>query len=176
MSESTSRSSRMADTSEEGGVRGMMNRKPWLPLGIVGGALAVVLFLSFRPVPKQGAFYTIDDGKTTFQAAPQIPPFEYEGKEAVQAMMVSCDGGNTTYVGYLIKYTPEGKKHQEEIAKRGGGSSGPPQGLMVKRPGDPEWVEKSMPRGPGAAAAKDYDAIINLKCPDGKSAMFITAK
>ena len=68
-----------------------------------------------------------------FAQTVRVPPFELDGKQAVGVMVYSCDEGKTRFVGYLYRYTPEGKARVEEMIKQH--RAGPPVGLEVKRPG-----------------------------------------
>ncbi len=40
-------------------------------------------------------------------SAKNLPPFQKDGKTAYLACVFTCDGGKTTWVGYLERYTPE---------------------------------------------------------------------
>jgi hypothetical protein len=118
-------------------------------------------------VPAQ-AYYTIDDGQTYFaDDINKVPPFEHEGREAVRAHVFTCDGGRTTFVAYLEKYTPLAKQRIEELLERD-----PPvdpimfedimmTGVLVRRPGDPHnrWV----PQMNWELAGR----VTEIRCPDG---------
>jgi hypothetical protein len=72
--------------------------------------------------------------------ATSIPPFDHGGKEAVLAAVYSCDGGKHQWVQYLAKYEPEQKKALESAKGPLLRGTGVTQGLLVKRPGDANWV------------------------------------
>jgi hypothetical protein len=133
----------------------------------------VIQLLGLRaPAPDMGgdperAFFTIDDGKTWFvDVATQLAPFQHDGKEAVRAYVVACDGKK--FVNHLERYTPEGKQAMlrlREVVKKG-----PPPGSLVaaaqqrgrevKRPGDTKWTSSNAPSA---------EAITTPKCPQGAS-------
>jgi len=162
------------------GVRETMNKKPLLVGGVsvalVAAALAyaVVQFFDLRPSPSyaagdpERAFFTVDDGKTTFiDDASQLPPFQHDGKEAVRAYIVECNGKRA--VNHLERYTPEGKQAMLKLREAQKHAHGPPPGQLVaaaqqrgrevKRPGDANWT----PTSNSEATA----AIITPKPPPG---------
>jgi hypothetical protein len=161
------------------GVREAISERPKIAGGValafVVGAVVFVVFqlLGLRPGPELGgdperAFFTIDDGKTWFvDDATQLAPFQHNGKEAVRAYVVDCNGKK--FVSHLERYTAEGR--QATIRLREVVKKGPPPGALVaaaqqrgrevKRPGDTNWT----PTGNVAAA----EAITTPKCPQGAS-------
>lgn len=113
-------------------------------------------------------FITTDDGKTYFRdTSGQLAPFDYRGKTAVKAKVFTVDGGMTSFVGYLERYTPEGKKL---LASGGKDTNLDPTSLMsrlmanteVKRPGDAQWVREGN-------FAKSSEITL-VRGPDGKPA------
>lgn len=88
-------------------------RKSILVLCILSAA--IIIRLCTLPQPRQvgRSFYTVDDGKTFFVDRIQVPPYRKGMSEAVGAMVFSCDGGATKFVGYLVRFTPEGKAQME---------------------------------------------------------------
>jgi len=156
------------------GLRGAINRHPLVSGGVVLVVAIASLSLALKPAPKPQAYFTVDDGQTFFEAPAQVPPFTYHGREAVRAVVYSCDGGKTKFVAYLLRHPPEEKAAAEAILKRGGRM---PPG-EVKRPGEVEWATPFDPsklknvHGKAGferarAAGKRYDEIINTKCKDG---------
>ncbi|HYO09653.1 MAG TPA: hypothetical protein VER17_11835 [Tepidisphaeraceae bacterium] len=118
-----------------------------------------------RAVAAQQAFYSVDDGANFFTAAAdQIPPFDYNGKPAVRAIVFACDGKN--FVGYLEQYGPAARAALQAVrdaAQRGDkqvAPAGPVAGdVEIKKPGaSGKWVSR---RSPGAAE------ILNVTCPGG---------
>jgi hypothetical protein len=158
------------------GVREAIKKRPMIAAGIaVVLALGAIAFAYLQisdgggsPGPasdSERAFFTVDDGKTWFiEDASQLAPFEHDGKEAVRAYVLECNGKK--YVNHLERYTPEGKQAMirlREIVK-----TGPPPGSLVaaaqqhgrevKRPGDTQWIPSNAPAA---------EAIITLKSPPG---------
>jgi hypothetical protein len=121
------------------------------------------------PPPKAFAgqsFYTVDDGKTFFpDSSNKVPPFDEGGQTAVRAYVYTCDEGKTRFVGYLERFTPEGKKQMEEMMSQKQGAAIPLltntalSAAEVKKPGATEWV----PKGDIEKAAPIFD----VKCPHG---------
>src|SRR5213083_2596184 len=101
-------------------------------------ALAAIAFAVFRifdvgaapgaASDTERAFFTVDDGKTWFiDEATQLAPFQRDGKEAVRAYVIECNGKR--FVNHLERYTPEGKQAMlrlREVVKKG-----PPPGALV---------------------------------------------
>jgi hypothetical protein len=97
------------------------------------------------------------------------PPFDHNRKTADRAYVFTSDGGKTTYVAYLERYTP----HAIEMLDWGKqmAESGPPapgvsesiakSGLEVKKPGDSTWINIADPRAA---------AIRKVRAPDGSPA------
>ena len=160
------------------GVREAMNKRPMIAAGlavtlaIAAVAFAVVRIFDVRIAPdnasdSERAFFTVDDGKSWFiDTASQLAPFQHDGKEAVRAYVIECNGKR--FVNHLERYTPEGK--QAMIQLREAVKKGPPPGSLVaaaqqrgrevKRPGDANWIPSNAPAA---------ESIITLKCPDGAS-------
>jgi len=150
------------------------NRAVKISLSIAAiAAIALVVGMQFRSASAVGdgkrIFITIDDGKT-FQLhdSDQLPPFEFEGKTAYQANVFTCDG-KTRFVGFVQRYTPQGKRIMEETRKKNqttaqqNGRAMPSfnaallDGIEIKRAGDKEWVKQS----DTARANK----ILDVTCP-----------
>jgi len=116
------------------------------------------------------AFYSVDDGNSFFAApADLVPPFQWEGKTACRAAVFTCDGGKTTFVGYLERY-PAGAKKQLDAAqqalKAGGKGAGPApmaaSSVEVKKPGaSNKWV---------ARHSREAAAVLNVTPPPGTPA------
>jgi len=92
------------------------------------------------------AFFTVDDGKTWFvDSSKRVPPFEYNGKVAVRAHVFTSDGGKSSFVGYVERFTPDAKGKMEAAINAGGSLSAPPPGaiggLELKKPGGREWIK-----------------------------------
>jgi hypothetical protein len=160
------------------GIREKMEEKKGLAVGgaIVLIALAVATIAwqlmsinrdTRNSVPND--FFTVDDGQTFFTAkASNLPPFEYQGKQAVRAAVYECDGKR--FVAYMERFTPEARKavmgaevgpdptklqpkpgQSPEAAARAATARGNPaafrdatmNGRELKRPGDKEWVRST---------------------------------
>jgi hypothetical protein len=133
--------------------------------------MSFVAFFLLRPGKPQAElpllYFTIDDGKTWFEAdINQIPPFQYDGKEAVQAMMFSPDGTMTgAQPAYLLKYSePVRDRFLEAIKTKGSRSSVEyglkPTEIFVKRPGEAEWMTKAQAQANGFLKSIQGRAVI----------------
>jgi hypothetical protein len=113
-----------------------------------------------RPGIPNEAYYSIDDGATFFaDSNTLVPPFEYDGKQAVKAQVYSC--GQTKFVGYLIRYTPAAKS-QLEAANGVGVGAIRAAGTEIKAAltGDQGWINSN---------ARGANGIYAVRCPDGSS-------
>jgi hypothetical protein len=121
-----------------------------------------------QPLPTT-IFLTVGVGKTHFSApADQLPPVQVNNMTAYRAFV--CTSGNTKWVGYLERYTPEGKA--KEIADRRLANTQAnriisplqPDGIEVNRPADVAWIKLSDIRRSAG--------IMDVRCPTdpGKSA------
>ena len=121
---------------------------------ILVAAACLVIWMQFRQdggdsaevSSSSRAFFTVDDGKTFFaDSSKRVPPFEYKGAIAVRAHVFTSDGGKTSFVGYLERFTPDAKAKMERMLADGGDTSVTPpsllNGLEVKKPQAPEWVK-----------------------------------
>ena len=149
--------------------RDTLNENKRVTAGICAGLIVCGLIVWYLQggirLGGERAYYTIDDGKSWFaDQAAKLPPFEYDGKQAVRAYVFECNGKR--FVNSLERYTPEGLQ-AAQLAKvaPGGSIRGPgtpkasPTLKEVKRPGQSVWV-----------AQHDYGksgAILAIKCPDG---------
>jgi hypothetical protein len=161
-------------TPSTAGEKGMLNRHRRLAmilavLAIVGAGTWLTYF--YWPAPDNSPpvfnWYTVDDGASWFQDdAERIPPFGHDGKPAVRLHLFSCDGGKTTFVGYLQKLPEEVlKKYRDkgiDPATVDDDELAAETGWLVKLPGKSDWVSSK-----GGEPA--YLAIVNVKCPDGHS-------
>jgi hypothetical protein len=96
---------------------------------------------SLPVVTASHVFFTTDEGKSLFPIeAGTRAPFVRDGRQAVRAHVYSCDGGKTTFVAYLSKFSPVAQE------------------ALVKRPGMTQWFPVS---SAGAGL------ILQVKCPEG---------
>ena len=132
-------------------------------LVLIGLVYTVVQFR--RPHAPTVEYFTVDDGKTYFALpSPHFAPFEYEGKEAVEARLFKGSDGQP-FVGYLMKYRPE---MQRALVKANEATSdaGTPmpdvtirdEDRLYKRPGESQWVPGSDP-----AAAEIWGGLTDPK-------------
>jgi hypothetical protein len=170
------------EDSEDSGIRGILRKYPAVILGGIAVLVLVALWYSMGSMAKQGqgAFFTVDDGATFFaDDFREAPPFMSGGKEAVQAVVISCDQGKTKKVGWLVRYVGDNKKRADAIIKSG--NIGMMPDAEVKAPGTGEWVSSGNVAGvanmkefeKAQAAAKKANEIVNPKCPDGKGFMIM---
>ena len=137
---------------------------------VVAGAVAIEsrFYKSYltTPRPVTGAFYTDDDGATTFvDDIDRITPFDHNGKPAYLARVYKSKKG-ATFVAWLERYTERGRKEVEGLLPRRSEGSGIEEQirllqasqLEVKRPNETEWVLLSTPAGTEIAG--------NVTCPD----------
>src|SRR3954447_5588752 len=145
------------------GIRDKVNNNPRAAVAVIGAIVVltviavVVQVLGSRRGPRMtmpDSYFTVDDGKTFFPASSSnVPPFEYQGKEAVHAYVFECDGKR--FVGFVERFTPEARKLM--VAGKG-----TPQtrvyGRELKKPGDKTWAKS----GDFAAVEK----VMDIKCPN----------
>ncbi len=157
------------------GIRETLNQNPAITTGATAGiivlALGFILYQSFGssgPSIPTKSFFTTDDGATYFaDDIKLVPPFEKDGKQAVQAFVYTCDGGKTKFVAYLQRYTPEAKKIVESV--RGANANDPAAigkleeaqitGIEVKKPGDKDWVNQRQ--------MEKFMQVQSIQCPTG---------
>jgi hypothetical protein len=120
----------------------------------IGAAIAVVVVLAggwmiyhqTRPEgepPAMVTFYTDDDGATWFADSPtRVPPYDHNGKQAVRCFVFQA--ADKPFVGYLREDTPELARRVN--ANLGSTNDELAAGMLVKRPGDKQWIPMSDPR------------------------------
>lgn len=120
-------------------------------IAVIAGIAFYLLRGSGQPqgMPTQ-SFFTTDDGKTFFaDASSKIPPFDHDGIPAYGCYVFTDDGGKTKYVGWLYRYTSDGKKRLADSQNASGqlGSS-LFNCIEVKAPGtgDKGWVPCTSPK------------------------------
>lgn len=161
-------------------LRDKLKNHPRAAAGIAVTALAIGI--GFIALQLQGgiaglrgnrAFFTTDDGATTFvDSADLLPPFPHDGKQAVRAYVFECNGKR--FVNHLERLTPERQKLAQAAADALKAGKPPPRppasagrtvnwGLEYKRPGDKDWI----PGGDLARTSK----LLQAKCPDGHDSL-----
>lgn len=153
------------------GIREKIQANGAITISIVVLALIAAIAYAIHSVSPSkaysSAFFTTDDGKTTFvDSMSRVPPFDHRGAQAVRAWVFTCDGGRKRFVGYLERFTPAGKTNFEAAmsAYNAGKTHIPPTpgpaDTEVKRPGAGNpWVSQ--------ADYQKADPITNIHCPDG---------
>ena len=159
--------------------REAINQHKWLgvSIAILGPAIAIGSLWYGHTAERREleakslAWYSDDDGHSRFSADMRTlrPPFDHNGKTANRAYVFTSDGGKTTYVAYLERYTPRAIKMLDWAKQMA--ESGPPaagvsesiakSGLEIKKPGDSTWINIADPRAA---------AIRKVRAPDGSPA------
>lgn len=159
-------------------LRETIKQKPaiGIAVGMAFVALAAAVLASmYWPEPQADlsqAYYSSDDGQTWFaDSATRAAPFDQDGKPAMIAYVYSYADGSKTFCGYLAKYTPEAKTAMEASIATAVKAGKPPEaaallgdrefmkrGILVKKPGDKDWVPYGDPRA---------NAVFTIKSPDG---------
>jgi hypothetical protein len=113
--------------------------------------------------PGAKSWYTSDNGRTWFaDDLSKLPPFEKDGKTVSRVYLYCCVGDTKPFVGYLERFTPEGKaKLQKILESKSAPVPGSIEDIMtneveVAKPGTDRWVRPTDPEGM---------AICKPKCP-----------
>jgi hypothetical protein len=156
-------------------VRETLNKQgPAAKIALVAGCILVAGFLlwnsfkSGKPPAASQAFYTSDDGQTTFvDDFFRAYPFDHDGKPAYRVYMYQTSKG-TQFVGYLERYTAEGLKELEPLLSQTASREQLRQAIQtvrqkyteVKKPNDPhaKWFRV------GSSGAASVEAVTS---PDG---------
>lgn len=155
------------------GARETINKNPAI---VVGGfaitvliAVAVMYLQSRKPAIQTRGYFSIDDGNSWFaDDIDKNPPYLVNGKEAVKAWVISCNG--KTYVSVLEKYSPSYKQSMDRsVAEKKAGKAGPapmdnPSNHLFKKPGDKAWLT-GFDSGPLLSQA--------TQCSDGSNAEMV---
>jgi len=155
------------------GIRETINRNPRIALSVITAIVVVAVgyvvmqvLASRRAFPSKSPedYFTTDDGKTFFAASrDNLPPFDFEGKQAVHAYVFECPGTGKRFVGYLERYSAEARKKWIETKLADPGIQ--MNGRELKRPGDTTWVKSS--------DSKAVEKVMDVRCPDGKPAELV---
>jgi hypothetical protein len=109
------------------GIRETLNKNPMITTGVLAGVILIAIVWSIwylvgnpfgggdgERTPDTKAFYTIDDGATTFvDEVDKIVPFKKDGKDAVKAHVYECKGTRT--IAYLEKFDDAAKAKLEKF-------------------------------------------------------------
>ena len=152
-------------------IRETINKNPKVGVAVAVTALLAGFFVHRMLVPDgkpgmpRSAYYTTDEGKTTFvDDFEKAYPFEHDGKTAYRAGMVRY-GKEKPFVAFLQRYNDAGKKKVVDLL-----ASRPPDleqqlqalyetSVEVKKPGDTQWHRVTS--GKGAA-------IVGTQSPSGQ--------
>jgi hypothetical protein len=155
------------------GIRQTLNENPGITTGLTAGiiviALGIIIWQTVAtnsvPTSVVQAFYSDDDGATFFvDSNSHIAPFDHHGKQAVRAMVFTCDGNKTKFVGYLQRYSPEYKAKLEAMRKSKDKNlelmqQAAESGIEVAAPHSSKWMNRNSPE-----ARKMIDSV---RCPNG---------
>ena len=142
---------------------------------LIVAAIAFIIYqqLPTHPVSRTKAYFTFDDGATTFvDDVTNIPPFQKDGKTAVGVEMFTCDNGATGFPGYLQRYTPEAKAILEKAVVEKGGPGAARDELPFSQPAVSLKGLELKPLGAGGrwvnmGGQQAYQLTRGVKCPDG---------
>lgn len=146
-------------------IRKTLNRNPVATTGVAIVLILAIAFLVYKQqrtaadAPATKAFYTVDDGQTTFEDdIGKAVPFDHDGAQAVRAHVFSCDDNKTRFVGFLEKHAAA------KAAPADGGRPIRDLNSLIKAPKEPaaKWVANSSPEG--------VALIAGIRCPDGAGA------
>ena len=150
------------------GIRETLNENPKLAaIGtviIMAGSLIYIGMRYFHPHPSASqvpskSYYCNEDGSELFiDSAANIPPFDHNGKTAVRAFLFKTADGRV-FIQRLEKFDDTSKERiHEQIIKNGMPAMQLrqmyPQGIMVKRPSDKEWLQANSPAAAELMIAK----------------------
>lgn len=153
------------------GLRETMNKNPQLTTGVtIGITVLAIALIVWQLMPSRTsveaptkAYYTIDDGKTFFvdAAVPErLPPFTYQGKEAVRAHVYRYGENGQLFVVYMEQLTKPAKETLEKFYKdpANKGKVHPDlyddRSWQVKKPGKP-WIGRTFQTLDAVSAAPE---------------------
>jgi hypothetical protein len=145
-------------------------------------AVAAILFLAaiaisvyyLRPRGDRSdptkAFYSDDDGQTYFKdSVYNFPPFDHNGKTAVEAMLAESNGHY--FVGYLMRFTPAARKQLQDKYDEAGRDNLPGQQNVLDFMASPDITESGMQvklPGPGHPwLPRSQVGSLAVKAPNG---------
>ena len=132
----------------------------------VGATLILLHLFGRHRSPPALAKFTNDDGATLFkESVSRIPPFDYQGHEAVSAYPYTADGGKHQWMQCLAKYDPNAANSPEELPMP---ITNPRPTVLVKKPGAREWVyftdpaavEIVTPKAPGGMGTEKPEEVL----------------
>lgn len=148
------------------GAREWLNQHPYVAIGgggvIVAMAigLIVVQVMATRhtyPAAAPDSYFTVDDGKTFFAASStNVPPFDYNGQQAVSAYVFQC--GGQKFVGYMERFNT---KFHDFVVAHGRTPEANKYGRELKRPGDAKWLQ--------SGDLEKEGELEDIHCPSGST-------
>ncbi len=137
------------------GIREVVNRNPAITTGAAILVIIVgLIYIGMQAVgggagpriPTQ-AFYTVDDGASTFvDRIYRVTPFDYGGKPAVQAIEFTADDGAHHWIQYLQKYTDDAAKKMSAAGVDAALNAETFAQILVKKPGSGDWILETDPK------------------------------
>jgi hypothetical protein len=158
-------------------LRDAINRNPAITTGATAGlivvALASIIWTTFGSGTTGGydphgkAFFTADEGASFVvdSADKRYAPPQIGGKDSLLAHVFTCDG-SARFVGYVERISADAAKTLKSLKGATVDEKSPSRdaiiaaGREVRRPQETQWVKANTTEGA---------AIIEVKCPDGKS-------
>ena len=155
-----------------------MGGNPKVIVAVVLLVLAVIFFwrpwrniASSEPTVGAKIFYDLGTGEIYPERDRPYPPVTApSGKEGVEAVMFSCgncDVKSDRFIGYLRKYTPEGKQAIKDAlaAEDFGGRITAMEDSLIRRKddADTDWADQISGEG------QDIIAEVHQKCDSGRA-------
>jgi hypothetical protein len=162
------------------GIREKLNENQKLTTGITIAIIALTLILVLYQVmkgpddtPKPAkAYYTVDDGATFFaDDLDHAPPYDYNGKQALKALVYDCGDGNRFVVAVQRFNSKAHSKMMEYYSKPQGQRD---EGIRLEFDSDRFWERKKPLTGDTgwvAASSAAGRQLLSVTCPNGGMAM-----
>lgn len=143
-------------------LREKMNDNPRVVGGIIAGLIVLMLVMFFwpggsdsdvAPTGAKGSYFSEDNGKTFFVAAPGSIPGQAKGPSGQVAYVAKVwqYPGEAPVVGWLEHYTPKGITALQEFYGNSANKELPIEAAnqdaerLLKRPGTEKWVRNGAP-------------------------------
>lgn len=158
-------------------IRETLGRQTAAVKGTVIGVLALLVGIaawasmsSGRPRSASSAFYTTDDGQSTFIDDFFKPyPFEHDGRQAFRAYVYQTDKGDR-FVGYIERYSDEGVKQLTALLAHDGVSDQTRSAIDQIRMQYAEVKKANDPKAHWVPAASRQAQDVESPVPPGTSA------
>jgi hypothetical protein len=152
------------------------NRKVGLTVAAImillaGGIAAYYLWPHTRSFDPTRAFYSDDDGQTYFvDSVYDFPPFDHDGKTAVEAVL--AESGGHYFVAYLARYKPAARKQLQEKYDDAVRRDLPVQQVVIDFMGEAQFglsgMEVKLPGSGNKWEPRSQLARLDIRSPDGK--------